>query len=89
MEHFGEHVVLHTDGAEAYRRACVFFRKEGYTVLQDHVVHSQGQYTAFGRHDVSDDPAWEVCEFALVGPSGQRRIRVEKGTQKAEGFGAT
>lgn len=85
-KHFGNFVVLHTDGADAYRSACQHLRREGYTVVQDHVVHSRGQYTAFGRHDVTDNPAWEACEFAVVGLHGQRRIRVEKGTEKIEGF---
>ena len=35
--------------------------------------------------DVTEDDAWTYSEFAIVGPSGQRRIRVQKGTQKIEG----
>jgi hypothetical protein len=85
-KHFGKHVVLHTDGADAYRSACEQLKKEGYSVVQDHVVHSQGQYTAFGRHDVSGDPGWEGCTFAQKNSKGERRIRVIKGCQKAEGL---
>jgi hypothetical protein len=84
--HFGRYVVLHTDGADAYRSACEQLKAEGYLVVQDHVVHSKGQYSAFGRHDVSADDRWESCSFALLNPDGERRIRVIKGTQKAEGL---
>ena len=84
-KHFGKFVILHTDGAEAYRSACEHLKREGYKVVQDSVVHSQGQYTAFGRHDLSSDAEWEGCTFAGRGPNGQLRIRVAKGSQKIEG----
>ena len=83
-KHFGEFVVLHTDGADAYRSCCAKLQSEGFTVVQDHVVHSQGQWSAFGRHAVGED--WESCCFALINDKGERRIRVIKGTQKAEGL---
>ena len=85
-KHVGKHVVLHNDGADAYRSACEHLAREGFSVVQDHVVHSAGQYSAFGRHDVTGDPNWEECSFALVNDKGERRIRVIKGTQKVEGF---
>ena len=85
-KHFGKCVVLHTDGADAYRSACSFLLAEGFSVVQDHVVHSAGQYTAFGRPVVPISGDWEVCDFAMVNEQGERRIRVEKGTQKAEGY---
>ena len=84
--HLGNRVVLHTDGAEAYSAACTQLRTEGWAVVHDHVVHSQGQYTAFGRHIVTEEPEWAACDFALVGEDGERRIRVEKGTQQVEGL---
>ena len=58
-KHFGKWVVLHTDGAEAYAAACRLMRLDGFSVRHDSVAHSRGQFTAFGRHDVSDDPNWE------------------------------
>ena len=85
-KHFGKHVVLHTDGADAYRSACEQLQKEGYSVVQDHVVHSQGQYTAFGRHDVSGGQGWEECTFVQENSKGERRVRGMKGCQKAEGL---
>jgi hypothetical protein len=83
-KHFGNFVVLHTDGAPAYASACAKLQEEGFSVVQDHVVHSQQQWSAFGRHVVDD--TWEGCDFALVNENGERRIRVIKGTQKAEGL---
>lgn len=83
-KHFGDFVVLHTDGADAYRAACEHLKHEGYLVVQDHVVHSKAQWSAFGRHEVDDK--WESCFFALPNDEGQRRIRVIKGSQKAEGL---
>ena len=85
-KHFGKFVILHTDGAEAYRSACEHLKREGYKVVHDSVIHSQGQYTAFGRHDVSGDLEWEGSTFAGFGPSGKLRIRVAKGTEKIEGY---
>ena len=82
--HVGQHVVLHTDGAEAYASACRELQSEGYTVLHDHVVHSQKQWTAFGKHYV--DQSWEGCDMVAKGPTGESRIRVIKGSQKAEGL---
>ena len=75
-KHFGDCVVLHTDGADAYRSACEQLRKEGYSVVQDHVVHSHGQWTAFGRHDVSEDPKWESCVFAQLNDQGERLAKL-------------
>ena len=43
------------------RATCEQLKAEGFSVVQDHVVHSQGQYTVFGRHDVPGDPQWECC----------------------------
>lgn len=85
-KHFGQHVVLHTDGAEAYAAACAALKSEGFSVVHDHVVHSVGQFSAFGRHDVTGDEGWESCDFALTNDVGERRIRVIKGCQKAEGL---
>ena len=65
-KHFGKWVVLHTDGAEAYQGACARLAREGYTVVQDHVVHSQGQWTAFGRHDVTEQQDWEGSEMVVI-----------------------
>ena len=84
--HLGNRVVLHTDGAEAYAAAIKQLQEEGWAVVHDNVVHSHGQWTAFGRHNVTEVPGWECCEFALTDDFGQRRIRVEKGTQKIEGW---
>ena len=39
--HFGDCVALHTDGADAYRAACEQLKAEGFSVVHDHVVHSQ------------------------------------------------
>ena len=83
-KHFGQFVALHSDGAEAYAAVCKKLREEGFTVVQDHVVHSAQQWTAFGKHVVGAD--WEGCDFALMNDDGQRRIRVIKGTQKVEGL---
>ena len=85
-QHLGDFVVLHTDGAEAYRNACKRLQGEGCRVVHDYVVHSRHQYTAFGRHDVSGFQGWDQCEFAIEGPTGERRIRVIKGTEKIEGW---
>ena len=85
-KHLGKFVILHTDGAEAYAAVCKSLQAEGLQVVHDSVVHSQGQYTAFGRHDVSHDPEWEHCDFALLNDRGERRVRVIKGTQKCEGL---
>ena len=85
-KHFGECVVLHTDGADAYRQAVVKFQEEGFAVVHDSVNHSKGQYTAFGRHVPDEGGAWDGCEMVLTSATGERRIRVVKGVQKAEGF---
>ena len=85
-KHFGDHVVFHTDGAQAYAAACKALKAEGYSVVHDSVCHSKGQYSAFGRHDVTGNKDWESCDFALTGDSGEKRIRVVKGVQKAEGL---
>lgn len=86
-KHFGDNVVLHTDGASAYAGACKALQAEGFVVLHDSVVHSQGQYTAFGRHDVTTDVAWDSCEMVRGNnDKGERRIRHVKGTQKTEGL---
>ena len=84
-KHFGQNVVLHTDGAEAYEAACKMLKSEGFTVVHDSVIHSKGQFTAFGRHAVAED-GWESCELVSRNPKGELRIRVVKGTQKAEGL---
>ena len=83
-KHFGQRVVLHTDGAEAYAAACKALANEGCKVLHDSVIHSQGQYTAFHKHDVTGDSEWEACDMAIA-YDGKTRIRVEKGVEKAEG----
>ena len=84
-KHFGNYVILHTDGAEAYAAAIQKLKDEGCTVLHDSVIHSQGQYTAFGRHDVTGTD-WEGCDMAVPNEQGEVRIRVIKGSQKAEGL---
>ena len=85
-KHFGNFVVLHTDGAEAYSGACEMLRHEGYTVVPDSVIHSHGQCTAFGRHAVTGTD-WAGCDIAVPNDIGELRIRVIKGNQKAEGCG--
>ena len=85
-KHFGDQVVFHTDGAEAYASAVKQLQAEGYSVVHDFVVHSRGQYSAFGRHDVDGDAKWEGSRQAEENPEGQLRIRVIKGCQKAEGL---
>ena len=84
-KHLGGFVVLHTDGAQAYSCACERLRQEGWRVLHDSVIHSDHQYTAFGRHDLSGVAEWEQCTMVMVGQNGERRICVSKGCQKAEG----
>jgi hypothetical protein len=59
---------------------------EGMAVVHDSVIHSKGQFTAFGRHDVTGDESWETCELASRNDEGELRIRVIKGSQKAEGL---
>jgi hypothetical protein len=85
-KHFGKWIVFHTDGAAAYTAACKCLQGEGFTVVHDHVVHSKGQWTAFGQHDVSMWDDWEGCDLVSQNADGKRRIRVIKGCQKAEGF---
>ena len=85
-KHFGKNVVLHTDGAEAYEQACKQLQAEGFKVVHDAVIHSKGQYTAFGRHEVADDEGWESLTLAGRNDHGELRIRVIKGSQKAEGL---
>ena len=55
--HIGNWVVIHTDGAEAYASAIARLADEGFAVLHDYVGPSNGQYSAFGRHDVTDHGA--------------------------------
>ena len=86
LKHLGDFVVVHTDGAPAYRSACARLVAEGFMIVHDYVVHSDHQYTAFGRHDLTGVEGWEHCEFAIVNEQGQRRIRVIKGVEKVEGF---
>ena len=81
-KHLGQYVVLHTGGAEAYSAACKRLQEKGATVVRDHVVHSQGQWTAFGRQDVTKWTDWEGCAFALTNDKGEMRIRVIKGIPK-------
>ena len=85
-KHLGNFVVLHTDGAKAYSSACKRLVAEGFTVVQDSVNHSDAQWVAFGRHDLTDEADWEQCEFALKNDRGEVRIRVLKGCQKMEGM---
>ena len=58
-KHFGNNVVFHTDGAEVYEAAVYMLKTEGMHVVHDEVIHSQGQYTAFGRHVVPEDSQWK------------------------------
>ena len=85
-KHLGNFVVVHTDGAEAYASAVARLKAEGFVLVHDYVVHSKHQFTAFGKHDVSEHAEWDHCDFALVNKQGERRIRVIKGTEKIEGF---
>ena len=85
-KHLGKWVVVHTDGAEAYASAVARLKSEGFAIVHDFVVHSNHQYTAFGRHDVSEHSQWDHCDFAVMNEDGERRIRVIKGTEKIEGF---
>ncbi len=63
-----------------------YFRSPQLRVDSEYVVHSKSQYTAFGRHDVTDHSGWDHCDFAVRNEKGERRIRVIKGTEKVEGF---
>ena len=69
-----------------HRTACKTLQEEGWAIVHDSVVHTRGQYIAFGRHDVTGEPGWEACAFAFLNEHGERRIRVEKGVQQVEGF---
>ena len=53
--------------------------------MHDYVIHSDHQWTAFGRHDLSGLEGSEHCIMASPGIDGSFRIRVIKGVQKAEG----
>ena len=67
------------------RSACERLAGEGFTILHDYVVHSDMQFTAFGRHDLSAFQEADQCTMVKKGLDGNYRIRVIKGVQEAEG----